>query len=231
MESVNIGGGKERPFTEAQNDYLQEYYPEADAHLKENDFKELLKSLQQEEKKLTDRKDVDLPPMHIAITAVFQQAKKLCSDAPSLVIADYVISETFNRNEIFTTAMKNMPDDERNKLFKVKPEFIKRGSGTGKTIIVKEIAKLFAERDEVLLVNLAGGELTKRFRGEFQGAHQGPQPTDTTFPTTSRGIPINPKTLYVDGAKFKPWSTTAPYTPSVVVLPNYILQHRKLHHH
>ncbi|CAG0899922.1 unnamed protein product [Darwinula stevensoni] len=153
------------------------------AHLKENDFKELLKILQQEEKKLTDRKDVDLPPMHIAVTTVFQQAKKLCGDAPSLVVADYVISETFNQNEIFTTAMKNMPDDERNKLFKVKPEFIKSecrgiflsyrgGSGTGKTIIVKEIAKRFAERDEVLLVNLAGGELTKRFRGEFQGEYE-----------------------------------------------------------
>ncbi|CAG0904230.1 unnamed protein product, partial [Darwinula stevensoni] len=222
---VNIGSGKEKPFTKAQNDYLQKYYREADAHLKDNDYDELVKSLQKEEMKSTDRKDVDLPPMYIAVTTVFQKAKQLCSDAPSLVVADYVISETFNRNEIFTTAMKNMPDDERNKLFKVKPEFIKSeecrgiflsyrgkskvfniflqvntsraeeeqikiitshtgnltkkkaswilpmagGSGTGKTIIVKEIAKRFAEGDKVLLVNLAGGELTKYFQEEFHG--------------------------------------------------------------
>ncbi|CAG0900023.1 unnamed protein product, partial [Darwinula stevensoni] len=191
---VNIGGGKEKPFTEAQNDYLQEYYREADAYLKENDFKKLVKSLQ-EEKKPTDRKDVDLPLMHKAITIVFQRAKGLCSDAPSLVVADYDISETFNRNEIFTTAMKNMKDDERNKLFEAKPQKeiidsysdsysgnlrkksswllpMTGGSGTGKTIIVKKIAKRFAERDEVLLVNLAGGELTERFQGEFQGKRE-----------------------------------------------------------
>ncbi|CAG0902725.1 unnamed protein product [Darwinula stevensoni] len=51
------------------------------------------------------------------------------------------------------------------------------GSGTGKTIIVMEIAKRLKnekERDEVLLVNLGGGELTKRFRAEFQGKCESP---------------------------------------------------------
>ncbi|CAG0890996.1 unnamed protein product [Darwinula stevensoni] len=153
---VNIGGGARKPFEKACREYVEEYYSMAgDVHyslpsgllLKDKEFDYLLS--------LAETKDLELPPDYRAKAVVFNRAKDICATAPSLVVADY---------------KKTLIDEHEGSSPLL---LIAGGSGTGKTIVVKERAKRLAKENpctEVIVMNLPGGYLTKDFRNEFQGA-------------------------------------------------------------
>ncbi|CAG0884467.1 unnamed protein product, partial [Darwinula stevensoni] len=90
-----------------------------------------------------------------------------CSECPSAY--SKAIDEQMEKTLcLLTPEQKRLVDaDEKSSWLLI----ISGGSGTGKTLVVKERAKQLAQRDqnvEVLVVNLAGGQLTKDFRLDLQ---------------------------------------------------------------
>ncbi|CAG0886462.1 unnamed protein product [Darwinula stevensoni] len=180
---VCMGGGKKGSSAEAREDYCQEHYREAgkthyslppDFILRNSEF-EYLFNKAMKKRHNTDGENVDLSPVQNAVAAVFNQAKRMCFHSPSLVVADYVFSETFNQDGIFSDALEKVPKDLRKKLFRFINIFrdggSHGGSGTGKTVVLEEIAKRLAKIDcnvDVVVVNLSGGDLTKHFEEVFQ---------------------------------------------------------------
>ncbi|CAG0892146.1 unnamed protein product [Darwinula stevensoni] len=120
---VYIGGGVTLPFEEAAIEYLRQHYPEAGKiHyslpsgyiLKNSDFQDLLR-LARKELENPQGKDVDVfehKPDYAAVAAVVNRAKDICGSAPSLVVADYEFSRTFNR------AISELPKQQQKKLRK-----------------------------------------------------------------------------------------------------------------
>ncbi|CAG0893953.1 unnamed protein product [Darwinula stevensoni] len=195
---VDMGGSEKKPFTEAAEEYLQQHYPKAgkthyslpsDYLLKDTDIEERLSQWEIELEK-PNGEDVDLRPEHKAVARVFERIKNMCGSYPSLLVADYKFCETFRQP--FNQALSRMNTRERERLEEAVPDLnkgshkqkrlvddnsawlllIAGGSGTGKTIVVKERAKRLLKEEpsaEVVVVNLPGGYLTEHYLQEFQG--------------------------------------------------------------
>ncbi|CAG0903331.1 unnamed protein product [Darwinula stevensoni] len=124
--TVYLGHGMEVPFMEAADQYIQEHYPEAGKiHyslpsgflLKERSFEQLLYQAK-EELENPKGKDLNFPLDYTAVATVFNRAKDICGSAPSLTVADYIFSETFNRNNAFYRGLRRMSSERREKLEK-----------------------------------------------------------------------------------------------------------------
>ncbi|CAG0894188.1 unnamed protein product [Darwinula stevensoni] len=143
---VYMGGDTRKSFQEAAKDYVKEYYPKAgEIHYSLPSGLLLKESEFDARLSIAEEEDVNFPPDHTAKAAVFTRARDICGNAPSL---------------------KALVDEQESS----SPLLIAGGSGTGKTIIVKERAKRLAkdQTTEVLVVNLPGGHLTEEFRREFK---------------------------------------------------------------
>ncbi|CAG0896696.1 unnamed protein product [Darwinula stevensoni] len=170
---------KEKPFKEAEPWPVMKHYPEAgEKHyslpygllLDEKDF-----NLSKDPK---NYKDVDIFHEYAAIAAVFDRVKFVCGDVPSLVVADYKFSETFNeRQYVFNarTSRRNIPDLREGShcilLSYPTEDKVIRASGTGKTLILKKRAERLVGKDGegVIVINLAGGCLTEDLRRDLNG--------------------------------------------------------------
>ncbi|CAG0891165.1 unnamed protein product [Darwinula stevensoni] len=155
--NVSMGGGYTKPFKEAVEEYLHQHYPDVGkTHyslpfgflLKEEAFQRLLQN--------SNGEDIELPADHTAIATVFHQAKNICAQMEKSLC-------------ILTPEQKNLVDEDERISWLL---LISGGSGTGKTIVVKERAIRLAKGDseaEVIVVNIAGGRLTEDFKRDFQG--------------------------------------------------------------
>ncbi|CAG0890405.1 unnamed protein product [Darwinula stevensoni] len=122
---ICTGGDNEIPFMEGAELYIQQHYPNAgECHyslpsgllLKAKNFDDLLSKAEEELTK-PDGKDVmHLPLEHEAVAVIFNRLKDICGSAPSLVVADYVFSETFNRDGTYNQTLDKMPTGEKEKL-------------------------------------------------------------------------------------------------------------------
>ncbi|CAG0893406.1 unnamed protein product, partial [Darwinula stevensoni] len=122
---ICTGGDNDISFIEGAELYIQEHYSNAgECHyslpsgllLNGKDFDDLLSKAKEELKK-SDGKDVmDSPLEQEAVAVVFNRLKDTCGSSPSLVVANYVFSETFN--DAYNETLKNMLPGEKEELKK-----------------------------------------------------------------------------------------------------------------
>ncbi|CAG0900503.1 unnamed protein product [Darwinula stevensoni] len=108
---VFIGGDKEKKFMEAAKEYIDTYYPHAGKIHYSLPSGLLLKELEME--------NVDFPPHFLAKASVFDQVKNTFKYHPSLVVADYEFSKTFNVKKTFEKTLKKISEDFPDEVTKV----------------------------------------------------------------------------------------------------------------
>ncbi|CAG0882040.1 unnamed protein product [Darwinula stevensoni] len=111
---VAIGSGEEISFVQAAENYLQEHYNKAwehhvslpvDYHVPNDKFEYYAKWTEETHKK-SDGTDVELRPGLLADANVFYHLKRICGDAPSLLISTDVLNEAFSSRNPFISRLR-----------------------------------------------------------------------------------------------------------------------------